>query len=218
MFQGERVASLSDYLAEVERYLHDSTNSYWSESDLTAYINKAIKQRDRDTGMNREITTFTLTTGTNVYQVASVNANAFDVFSIILNYSNVRQLLSQLPYTLLTSQVQGINLYNQVSLAYAKYGAGAIYFAPAPNQAYVTEWDCLVASPDLVNATDADPLPAPWTDPVPFLACSFAKIQIQQYDEAERFKGLYRDRLDEVMANSRSSSMPYPYYGFSGWR
>lgn len=212
------MASLSDYLAEVERYLHDSTNSYWSESDLTAYINKAVKQRDRDTGMNRAITTFALTPGTNVYAIASVSPTAFDVFSIILNYSNTRQLLPQLPYTQLTAYVQGINFYNQVSLAYAKYGAGSIYFAPAPDQAYSTEWDCLVASPDLVNAADTDPLPAPWTDPVPFLACSFAKIQIQQYDEADRFKQLYRDRLDEVMANARSSVMPAPYFGFAGWR
>ena len=212
------MASLSDYLTDVERLLHDTSNSYWSETDLTAWINRAVKQRDRDTGMNRQISTFTLTTGSNVYSTVSVNANAFDVFSIILNYSNVRQLLSQVPYTQLTAYIQGINFYNQVSLCYAKYGAGQIYFAPSPDQAYVTEWDCLVASPDLVNATDADPLPAPWTDPVPFLACSFAKIQIQQYDEADRFKQLYRDRLDEVMANARSSSMPYPYYGFSGWR
>lgn len=212
------MASLSDYLADVERFLHDSSNSYWSEADLTVFINRAIKQRDRDTGMNRAITAKTLTPGTNVYAIASVNANAFDVFSIILNYSNVRQLLSQVPYTLLTAYIQGINFYNQVSLAYAKYGAASIYFAPAPDQAYVTEWDCLVASADLVNATDPDPLPAPWTDPVPFLACSFAKIQIQQFDEADRFKQLYRDRLDEVMANARSSSMPYPYYGFAGWR
>ena len=212
------MASLSDYLADVERFLHDSTNSYFSEADLTVFINRAVKQRDRDTGMNRQITTFTLTPGSNVYSTVSVNPQAFDVFSIVLNYSNVRQLLSQVPYTQGTAYIQGINFYNQVSLAYAKYGAGSIYFSPSPDQAYVTEWDCLCASPDLVNATDADPLPAPWTDPVPFLACHFAKIQIQQYDEADRFKQLYRDRLDEVMANARSSSMPYPYYGFAGWR
>lgn len=212
------MSSLSDYLTDVERMLHDTTNSYWSENDLTAWINRAIKQRDRDTGMNRAITTFTLTPGTNVYAIASVSPTAFDVFSIILNYSNTRQLLAQLPYTQLTAYVQGINFYSQVSLAYAKYGAGSIYFAPAPDQAYSTEWDCLVASPDLVNASDADPLPAPWTDPVPFLACSFAKIQIQQYDEADRFKQLYRDRLDEVMANARSSMIAAPYFGFAGWR
>jgi hypothetical protein len=113
--------------------------------------------------------------------------------------------------------VQGINNFTQVPLTASKYGAGQIVFSPTPNQDYVTEWDCLRQADDLVSASDPDPLPAPWTDPVPFLACHFAKIAIQQFDEADKFKQMYRERMDEVMANARSSQIPYPYFGMPGY-
>ena len=210
------MATLSDYLTETRRYLHDANATYWSDSDLTFYINKAIKQRDRDTGQNRSLVTFPLVVGTSTYALSSVSARAFDVVDIVLIYANVRLVLQQMSYTELSGQLLTVVSYNQQPAAFAKYGAGSIVFGPPPNNNYSTEWDCLVYSADLAAPTDPDPLPYPWTDPVPFKACEFAKQALGEYDLANQFRSQYSQRLQEVQSGARGQMAPNFYNRWSG--
>lgn len=46
---------LSQYITEVRRLLHDSAGNFWSDSDLTAYVNSARERVVRDTGCLRYI-------------------------------------------------------------------------------------------------------------------------------------------------------------------
>lgn len=46
---------LSQYITEVRRLLHDAAGNFWSDSDLTAYINSARERVVRDTGCLRYI-------------------------------------------------------------------------------------------------------------------------------------------------------------------
>lgn len=47
--------ALNDYLYQVENLLHDSNNVFWSQSQLTNYINEARERLVRDTGCLRTI-------------------------------------------------------------------------------------------------------------------------------------------------------------------
>ena len=49
------MATLSGYITEVRRLLHDAAGNFWSDSDLTAYINAARERIVRDTGCLRYI-------------------------------------------------------------------------------------------------------------------------------------------------------------------
>lgn len=203
----------------MRRLLHDATSSYWTDSDLISYINRAIGQRDRDSGMNRAIAAFNLTVAQPVYPLASLaptypdgslaTGKVFDIMGLILAYGNQRYQLAHLAYTDLTLYQPYVG-YSQVPQAFCLYGAKFAMVAPTPNQAYPTTWDCVMVSAPLVGASDEDPLPEPWTDPVPFMACSLAKGELGQSDEEQKFLGLYQSRMLSV-GGSRLRMLSRPY-------
>ena len=49
------MAVLSQYITEVRRLLHDAAGNFWSDTDLTSYINSARERVVRDTGCLRYI-------------------------------------------------------------------------------------------------------------------------------------------------------------------
>jgi hypothetical protein len=49
------MATLNDYLTQVENLLHDSSNVFWTQQQLTTYINEARERTVRDTGCLRVI-------------------------------------------------------------------------------------------------------------------------------------------------------------------
>jgi hypothetical protein len=205
-------SALSDYLTVLRRILHDASDNYFTVASKTAYLNQAMQTRDRDTGMNRQRNNFTLTAGTSSYLLTSANANAYDINGIGLFNGSWRVQLEQRSYTDLQIVYQSVTSWQQMPAAFAKYAAGSIIFAPIPNQPYITEWDCLLVSPALVNLTDVDPLPYPWTDPVPYLAAHFANLEIQKYDEADRMLKIYSDRIMGVLAGARGMMIKAPYF------
>jgi len=84
--------TLADYLTQTRRLLRDSTGALYSDSDLTEFINRAIKQRDLDLGYNRLKLSFTLTTGTHTYSYATILAGA--TVLIGATTANIQDLLS----------------------------------------------------------------------------------------------------------------------------
>ena len=212
------MATLNDYLTQTRRIVHDANATYWSDTNLTAYINQAIKQRDWDSGQNQAIQSITLTPGQNTYIVnaAPFLTTTISVMGIILVLGNYRYQLSQVSYSELGSLYQPYQGYQNISTAFAYHGATTVILAPTPQQAYPTEWDTLQAAADLVALTDPDPLPYPWTDPVPYLAAHFAKIEIQQGNEAEAFLAQYYQRLNSLIGGVRGQSTPQPYFRSMG--
>ena len=120
--------------------------------------------------------------------------------------------MAQVSYSELMSLYQPYQGYTNTPVAFAYHGAVTVFVAPAPQIAYVTEWDTLQASADLVNLSDPDPLPYPWTDPVPYLAAHFAKIEIQQGNEADAFLQQYYARLNSLTGGVRGQSTAQPYF------
>lgn len=213
--------TLTDYINTTRRLLHDANATYWDDTAVTEAINRAMLQRDRDSGMNRAIANLNLVVGQQGYTIAGLGINAFDVLSIVVIYTNNRYLLREEAYTTLATEYQPFqsSQYQQPPMGFAKYGAGTIWIAPSPNQTYATEWDCLVYSAPLVNPTDLDPLPYPWGESVPHLACYFLKLQLQQYQEADAYKQGYMTELNDAIATANNRRMPLPYGGQSGvWR
>ena len=211
-----QIETLSSYLTKLRRILHDAQDVYWSAVAKTAYINAAMQQRDRDSGMLRARGFLSLTTGTSQYLLTAVNSQTIDVLGIGVYQGNFRLQLEQRPYADIQMMYQSVLSYTQWPVAYAKYGHSSLIFAPTPNQDYLSEWDCALVSNELVATTDADPLPYPWTDPVPYMAAHFAQLELGKMEEAERFLKIYQERLNGVLAGARGMAITNPYFSVLG--
>lgn len=205
-------STLSDYLTQLRRLLHDSGDVFWSAAAKTAYINAGMQQRDRDTGMNRTRALVTLTAGTSQYLLTAANSNTYDVVTITLFNGTTPYQLEMRGFGDNSIRYRGFANFLQQPICVTKYGASSLIFLPPPDQNYVTEWDCVLISPALVNTTDRDPLPYPWTDPVPYMAAHFANLEIQKQEEADRFLRIYTERLAGVQAGARGMMIRNPYF------
>jgi hypothetical protein len=190
------VATLAGYLTATRRLLHDATAVYWQDSDLTDYINSAISQTAGRCKQVRQLQTITLTAGQSAYPYSGLtNPSTVDVLGIVVIWGNTRIQLRQRSYTWLTTYAQPWLTYTDVPRVMARYGATTVYLAPQPNLAYSSEWDTAVIPSALVNPTDPDPSPFPFTEPVPYYAAYLAKENQQQTDEADRFLAQFNQRI-----------------------
>jgi hypothetical protein len=213
--------SLADYLDELNDLLHDPNNRFWSNTNpqqKANYINRAIRRRDIDTGANRQLLTFVLTPGTGTYTLAQVgNGQAFDLYSINLFFGATRILLQNLPKTELDMKYRPWTTYTAIPEAFARFGPSTVIFGPTPNTAFTTEWDCAVYSSPLINLTDTDVLPYPYTQPVPYYAAYLAKMNMQKDDEAQEFLTRYEQQLG-IATNARVGRVPNQYTGLQMMR
>jgi hypothetical protein len=230
--------TLQDYLDETRLLLHDKLvaadqqGQLYTTPDLIRWINRAIMQRDLDLAIHRILVQFTLTANQALYPIESITSsgtvmmgdpafNVIDVLSIIIipiggppggvRYPLARWAYSRMAYLKTTA-------YPTYPVTYTLYGAENIVITPVPAINYPAEFDFICSTPPLLDPIDADPLPYPYTDPVPFLAASFAKIFDQRFDEAREFSnpdprspGLYQQRLRMVAAGSRRLAVQNPW-------
>jgi hypothetical protein len=217
--------TLSNYLTEVRQLLRDEQASLYTDVDLTAFINRAIRQRDLDLGLNRVLYRFTLTASTFQYSFGTVTSGGTlltgsstalvnDVRSIIIlplggSTSSIRYPLGRWPYSKLAYLLS--TSYPTYPAKYALYGATTVFLGPPPAGAYVSEWDFIAYSVDLVNSTDSDTQPYPYSEPVAYQAAATAKTSVQRFDEADKFREIYAEKLNRVRARSRAMSIPQPF-------
>lgn len=211
--------SLSDYLDELRDLLHDRDDRFWTATQKANYINRARRQRDEDTAIQRSTISFTLTAGTGTYTFAQVgNGSIIDVISINLIFGQTRIVLDNVSLTELNQRYRQSTTFNGWTSGWARQGASTVIFGPTPSTGFVTEWDCVVFGASLVNLTDTDQVPYPYTKPVAFYAAYLAKINERQHaDEAQDFLADY-NRLVGESTNSRAPMIPNSYSGLGSWR
>lgn len=210
-------STLADYLSATQRLLHDSQNIYWTQTELTSYVNSGMQRVSLDTGCVRTTQTFTLVAGTAQYNFSVLgNPQVFDVIGIWVLYGATRLYCRQVAFSTLITYYQPWQGYQSVPVAFARNGPSTIAFGPVPGTAYATEWDCCVYPSPLVAPTDADPSPYPYTEAVPFYAAYLAKIAQQQKSEADFFFAIYQQRILEA-SNARQRMLPDIYDMEDAW-
>jgi hypothetical protein len=211
--------ALADYLDELRDLLHDPNDRMWSPTQKANYINRARRQRDEDTAIQRSTITYTLTAGTGTYTFAQVgNSSIIDVISIVLIFGQTRIVLDNVNLTTLNQRYRTSTTFNGWTAAWARQGHSTVIFGPTPSTGFVTEWDCVVYGASLINLTDPDEVPYPYTKPVAFYAAYLAKINERQHmDEAQDFLADYTRLVGEAV-NSRAPMIPNSYSGLGMWR
>ena len=207
------MATLQTYITQCRRLLHDANANFWSDSELTDYINAARERLVRDTGCLRTIQTVNTVTSQEVYQFSALPSGiqTMDILNINLYWGNTRIPLRYLPWTQFNAELRFWQNYIGRPIAFTVYGQQAFYLAPVPDQVYAMELDTIILPTALVNTADVDPIISPWTDPVPYYACHTAKFKEQSYGEAEIFLNQYKAKAMSVINTSFTRRLPDPY-------
>lgn len=200
------MSTLEDYLTDTRQLLHDSNDQFWSDAELTAYINKARRRVCQDTKCFRQyLTGITLAYAQEAYTVQTIDPVVgpyiIDVMNINAYLQNSRYPLIYYALTEFNARLRYWTNLQQQPVAYTRVGATTILVGPIPNQNYNSDWDVAVNPVDLVNDTDVETIPAPFTEPVMFWAAYLAKYKEQSMTEAQLFKSEYRS---QCMMNVRA--------------
>lgn len=207
------MTTLAQYITQCRRLLHDANANFWSDAELTDYINAARARLVRDTGCLRTIQTVNTVTQQEVYQFSALpsGTQTMDILNINLYWGNTRVPLRYLPWTQFNAELRFWQNYIGRPIAFSIYGQQAFYLSPNPDQVYQMELDTVILPTDLVNGTDVDPIIPPWTDPVAYYACHTAKFKEQSYGEAEIFLNQYKAKALSVLNTTFTRRLPDPY-------
>jgi hypothetical protein len=212
--------TLSTYITQVQRLLHDTNANFWPVSELTDYVNDGRNRIAQDTKCLRQLaTTIALTAGTELYDIQSMLATAtppvtqtvIDVLGISLYWGNSRYKMNYMPFTQLDAYARAWQLYQDRPVIFSRMGGTNVYVAPIPDQNYNTDWDVAILPPAMVNSTDTEVIPPPFTDPVQYWAAFRAKFKEQALAESKMFKDEYNRQGLAAARAFMTRVIPNPY-------
>jgi len=205
--------TLSGYITQTRRLLHDVNANFWTNAEITDYVNDGRLELIQDTGCNRVLQTYTLPQGTETidFSVLPEGDKTIDVLNLILYWGNTRIPLYYLPWTDFNAQLRYWQTYTGRPVSFSMYGPKKIYIAPTTDQTYQAEFDTVVLKDPLTDADPVETLPNVFTEAVPFYAAYMAKYQEQSYGEAEIFKQEYQKRIIAALNTTFTRRLPTPY-------
>jgi hypothetical protein len=205
--------TLFTYLTECRRLLHDANARFWSDTELTDYINDGRNQVVRDTGCLRVIQTVNLLAGQETYSLPTLNTGqaSFDVLNLSVIWGSTRYPLQYLDFTRFNARMRAWSTMQGRPVMFTVYGQTTVYIAPLPDQTYVSEWDTIIPPLDLSNGAPNETIPFPYTTGVSYWAAYKAKFKEQSYEEAGMFKKTYQQSVLASIRSSAQRRIPDPY-------
>ena len=205
--------TLSGYITQTRRLLHDVNGNFWTDAELTDYINDGRNTLVRDCGCNRVLQTYTAPSGVETISFSALpqGTKTIDLINVNLYWGNSRVPLYYLAWTDFNAQLRYWQNYTGRPIAYSMYGPKQLYIGPVPDQNYVMEFDTVVEVDPMASGSDVETLPAPFTEAVPYFAANIAKYQEQSYGEAEIFKQEYTKHVLEILNGTYTRRLPTPY-------
>ena len=207
------MTTLANYITSTRRLLHDANSNFWTDSELTDYINDARNRVVSDTGCSRALQTYSLTTPQETYAftVLPLAARTIDVINLTLLWGNMRVPMNYMPFTEFNAKMRVWQSYLGRPVVFSVYGQNTVYIGPIPDQTYVSEWDTVIMPPDLANTADVDTIPFPFTVPVAYYAASKAKFKEQSYEESEKFEQVFKRKIIEALRSTATRRIPNVY-------
>jgi hypothetical protein len=209
--------TLQTYITDVQRLLHDTSANFWPTGELTDYINSARHKVSADSKCLRQLATgISLPAAKEVYPVQTtvntvLTATVIDVMGISVYTGNSRYKLNYMSFTQFDAQLRAWQLLQSRPVAFTRMGATQIYIGPIPDQTYVSDWDVAVLPFTMVNTTDMETIPYPFTSPVKWYAAYLAKFKEQQMGEAELFRNEYNRQGMQAQRSFMTRVIPDPY-------
>jgi hypothetical protein len=190
------VATLLDYITEVQGLLHDSTYQFWSRAKLVGYINQGRKMTVGETACTRQLATvdvvqaLTQSEATYPYTTIMTSRRVLDVMNVLLQYSSNQNY--PLRYLEFDRAVRTALWQYQTSGTPTHYTIHnkSVIILQWPSVPYLAStFDCVIEPINLVNDADEETeiLDAPHQMCVTFYAAYRAKLDDQRRVEAENY-------------------------------
>ena len=206
--------TLSEYITETRRLLHDVNGNFWTDAELTAYINDARGHTVQDSGCNRVLQNYTLSVGVETipYSALPEGNNTIDILNINLYWGDSRWPMYYMAWTDFNAQLRFWQNYNGRPIGFSIYGAKTIYIGPKADQAYEIELDTVVLPDPLTNSSqNDDQIASPFYEAVAYYAAHKAKYQEQSYGESEIFKQEYTKQILGALNSTFTRRLPSVY-------
>jgi hypothetical protein len=94
--------------------------------------------------------------------------------------------------------------YPTVWSQYGQGENGSVYLFPIPSVLAQMDWDCYCQPIELATDEDAEAIPHPFTEPIPFYAAYLAYLRAQNMEMAEKMRQMF----GQQMAEARSFASP----------
>jgi hypothetical protein len=202
---------LSEYQVQTRRLLNDSQKNYWTDAELTDYINEARRQTAVDTLCVRKfqkflsdgVTPITLTPGIEQYQYTDIlplGTQTIDIINISIVWGNSLIQLGWCPFTTFSGMFRQYINYRRTPVAFTVYNTTEFWIAYIPDQAYAAEFDTAILPLNLVNDNTVDSIPVPYSEAVKYFAASLARLKLQQYSEYQAQQKIYEQKIARLGA------------------
>ena len=214
--------ALSNYITQVRRLLHDTNGQYWSDSELTDYINESRNRVCKDTRCLRAYlpALINLTQGVEQYTFATASAalppaytgyTMIDLMGLTVIWGQTRIKLAYLPWSRFDVNFRYWTNMQSRPVCYTKQNAQTIFVGPQPDQTYASDWDIAMIPPPLVSDSTPEPILEPFTTPIKYHAAYLAKFREQAIGEANLFDQLYRRQVLIEAKAYQLRIIPDPY-------
>lgn len=206
--------NLGDYITDTRRLLHDATGQYWSDAELTDYINQGRNRVAQDTKCLRKLATgVTLTANVENYPVSALpnGSRVVDIMGVSVYWGNTRIKLQYKPWTQFDAEFRYWQNMQSRPIAYSRLGSLEVYVGPKPDQNYLSDWDIAYTPVALVSNNTVEEIPDLFTSPVKFFAAYLAKFKEQSYGESEMFRQRYTENVMQIARAYMTRVVPDPY-------
>jgi hypothetical protein len=111
----------------------------------------------------------------------------------------------------LRSYNTGLQNYPTIWSQYGYGVTGSIYLWPLPSTASQMDWDAWCLPVTLTSGSTPEAIQYPWTTPVPYYAAHLAFFNAQRFEDSERMKAEYKEKLEECPQMTQGPVV-YSYY------
>lgn len=192
--------TLATYQALTQQWVNDPDQQEFTLPNLTNYINIARGQLAAAAQCIRYTGSFATTGGTQSYAVASIVPTVAPPGVGIAAPLNVRQISFGIPNAgnvwleMRPWEWAWFFWFSQPSNPPGQPAgwsvqepgpAGSIFLNPTPDAAYTLYADCVGLPNQMVQTTDAEVIPYPWTDSVPYFASYLAFVSVNRFADAQ---------------------------------
>jgi hypothetical protein len=197
--------TLQDYITDAQRLLHDATYRFYSQSELTDYVNKARRKVAAETGCTRQIIAgvpLSASLASISFLDLLAGRRIIGLLDVYVYYGSTRVPIAYYPYSQFSRSGPVIYATTGTPAMWSQVGARA-YVSPIPVQDETADFDAAVEPADLVDLTDTDyEVTSPFPECVKFYVCYLAKIKDQKRTEAEHFLHDYMRERNSISSST----------------
>ncbi len=210
---------LTSYLNDTSLLLNDPNNQFYSASTLTTLINRArrwisvrslqprVMVTTLSTVVNQE--TYALTLANAAVAAVSGVASPYGIIGISVKQGNYFIALGRKDFPSFQADERILDgTLQNYPYKFSTYNRGQLqvaYMFPVPAAVYPMWWDVACTPINLATDSDAEAIPLPWTEIVPFQAARLAVITQQRWADSQGFA----QEVERMMNEASASEMPF---------